>query len=96
MVKRWATIGLLVGLVGQPVSNGANSSFWQLSTQKAKTQWATTTASSGLAIGHVFDSPSKATDVSYISFILLMIVKGTFGDHRVTGALNLHKIRDWY
>ena len=41
---------------------GYNSSVWQLPTQKAKTRWATSTTSSGLAIGHVFDSSSKATD----------------------------------
>ena len=41
---------------------GYTSSFWQLPTQKAKTQWATTTTSGGLAIGRVFGSPSKATN----------------------------------
>ena len=51
--ERWvATIDCL--LVGQHVSNGANSRFWQLPTQKANTWWATTFPSSGLAIGHVF------------------------------------------
>ena len=49
-------------LVGQHVSNGANSRFWQLPTQKAKTMWATTFPSGGLAIGHVFGSPSKTTN----------------------------------
>ena len=36
--ERWAT-GLAINclLVGQHVSNGANSSFWQLPTQKVKT-----------------------------------------------------------
>ena len=62
MVKWWAT-GLAIAclLVGQHISNGANYSFWQLPTQKA-----TSTESSGLAIGHVFGSPPKAMDACVI------------------------------
>ena len=61
--ERWAT-GLAIDclLVGQHVSNGANSSFWQLPTQKAKTRWATSCASGGLAIGYIFGSPSETKD----------------------------------
>ena len=72
VVKRWAT-GLAIGclLVGQHASNGDNSSFWQLPTQKVKTRWATSTTSSGLAIGHVFDSPSKATDACVASCTII-------------------------
>ena len=40
----------------------ATSSFRQLSTQKVRSRWATSTTISGLANGHVFGSPSKATD----------------------------------
>ena len=50
----WASDGLVISwlLFGTHVSNGANCNFWQLPTQKTKTRWATSTTSSGLAIGH--------------------------------------------
>ena len=56
--ERWAT-GLAIDclLVGQHVSNGANSSFWQLPTQKAKTRWATRTIQ---AVGLRLDTFSVA------------------------------------
>ena len=47
-------------LVATHVSNGATSSC--LPKKKRKKRWATSTTSGGLAIGHVFGSPSKATD----------------------------------
>ena len=73
VVERWAT-GLTMSwlLVGTHVSNGANSSFWQLPTQKAKTRWATCCASGELAIGHVYACPSKTTDACVTDKVVII------------------------
>ena len=53
---------------------GANSSFWQLPTQKSKTRWAASCASGGLAIGHVFGSPSKTMDACVLWYDIIISI----------------------
>ena len=60
VAKRWATWQAISWLlVATHVLNGATSSCLP---RKRQNRWATSCTSGGLAIGHVFGSPSKATD----------------------------------